>query len=259
MNNKKIMSKKNYAIVGFLLGLFFLSGFQIIPSGEVGFISNFGVINPKTKNPGMAYAVPFLQTLKTINIQKTSYNEEMNVFSLDGQRINIAGVVNFNASQANAAKALIEYGSTENIKKSHLKPSVDSTVRQVLNQYTMNDVLAKQADIAEEIETRLKKLFNEAGYINYDGFQISNISVDPDVQTAIEQTAIAKQKDVQQSYLLKVSEKQAQINANNSKGLTPELVKLETARTIAKAWDGKGIVPNATLMTGEAAVTAPTK
>jgi regulator of protease activity HflC (stomatin/prohibitin superfamily) len=250
---------KSISFVTILLVFALFSGIKFIPTGEIGFTSSLGVINTETREPGATYVFPIFQNLRTINVQRASYNESMTVLSEDSQKINVVGVVNYNLNKSKAAESLTVYGSVENLLKSHLNPTVDTTVRQILNKYSMNEILANQGRISSEIQTQLTKIFTEAGFITFDQFQISAITVDEDVQRSIEQTAIAKQRDIQQEFLLKVSEKQAQINANNSKGLTPDLVKLQATRSIVEKWNGQGIIPNSTLLDGTPAVTAPTK
>ncbi|MBD2201581.1 prohibitin family protein [Calothrix sp. FACHB-1219] len=227
-------------LVGSILALLIWFGSVIIvQSGEVGVVYHFGKVSQETLSPGLNFAIPFITSVKSLDV-KTQADEELFVtLSKDGQEIKVAATATYNNNPLVAADTAIHIGLENSlIKKIALQPKLLSTVKTVIAEYTMNDIISNQAGISEEIEQRIIKELESQPNIILTAINVTGISLDPQVQQSIENKVIASQKKEQ----AKIDNETAQITAQTNKVLADSLSPILVQQQAIEKWSGQSSV-----------------
>jgi hypothetical protein len=111
----------------------------------------------------------------------------------------------------------------------------------------LDDTQAYGIGLADAVEAELRQRLSDEKIGNIskgdiaivDSFNITGFVLDPQVQEAIERTAISKQSLQTAQNDVEVAKLQALRNAELQKGLTPEILMNDAI----KKWDGSGIPP----------------
>lgn len=218
-----------------------LSSIQAVPSGSVGFVSTFNVINPATRSPGITFIIPLIQNLKLINVQQVTVPEEFHVQTLDKQVITVNGTAIYNINPSNAATTAINIGTdADKIKQNAFQPQFLATVKQEVSIHNMDEAIGLQGQIASTIEKKLKAKLDAAGVIKFDSFNLTGFKPSDDVQNAIEQVQVALQRKKQAETDLETAKITAQSNEVLSKSISPALNQHQAI----EKWDGKTQVFN---------------
>jgi regulator of protease activity HflC (stomatin/prohibitin superfamily) len=233
-----------------------LTSMHTVPSGSVGFVSTFNVINPETRGPGVTFTIPFVQEIKTINVQQVTVPEEFHVQTLDKQVITVTGTAIYNINPNNAATTAINIGTDANkIKQNAFQSQFLATVKQEVAIYNMDDAIGKQEQIGLDIEKKLRARLNKTGTIKFDSFNLTGFKPSDDVQEAIEQTQVALQRKKQADTDLETAKITAQANKILSDSISPAL---NQQKAIEK-WNGQSQVFNVNGSAGNTSVILPSK
>ncbi len=261
-----------------LLLLFLMRPFVIINSGEVGIKVTMGKFDPTPLNPGLHFYIPMIEKVIPVNtkIRLITYSDKesaavggdsMNsgysskggdgyegglkvnpsiaVLDKRGLTVNIDIAVQYQLRAAAAPATISQWGSSweEKIINSKLR----EVVRDVVGQYTAEQLPEMRNDIAKAIQTKLavkmEALPNDPVILS--SVELRNIVLPQKIKDQIERVQIAKQ-DVTIAEQQKEKAKQladkvtiesiAQANANKviAESLSPQLVQLEQIKTQGK-------------------------
>jgi hypothetical protein len=133
------------------------------------------------------------------------------------------------------------------VKDKIVQPILLSVIKQVASQSTMTELIANQGKFSDNVEIELRQRLTtekigelpKGDLAIVDSFNITGFVLDPQVQEAIEKTAISKQSLQTATNDVEVAKLQAQRNAELQKGLTQEILMNDAI----KKWDGSGIPP----------------
>ena len=232
------------------------SSVHTVPSGSVGFVSTFNVINTETRSPGVTFTIPFIQDLKTINVQQVTVAEEFHVQTSDNQVITVTGTAIYNVNPKNASITATNIGTdAEKIRANALQSQLLAVTKQIVNTRDMDTAISEQGKIADEIQAKLKAKLDKAGTIEFDALNITGFKPSDDVQEAIEQRQVALQKKQQALTDLETAKITAQSNEVLSKSITPALIQQEAV----KKWNGQSQVFNVNGGGGNTSVILPNK
>ena len=232
------------------------SSVHTVPSGSVGFVSTFDVINPETRGPGVTFTLPIVQEIKTINVQQVTVPEEFSVQTKDKQVIKVTGTAIYNINPDNAATTAINIGTNaDKIKANAFQPQLLATVKQAVAKYDMDAAIGEQEVIGANIEATLKTKLNKTGTIKFDSFNLTGFTPSEDVQNAIEQTQVALQRKKQADTDLETAKVTAQANKILSDSISPTL---NQQKAIEK-WNGQSQVFNVNGSGGNTSVILPSK
>ena len=125
-------------------------------------------------------------------VQKTTI--ELPCFSSDIQEVNTVYTVNYQISKTNAQNLYRDVG-TEYLD-TVVNPTIQETVKTIIARYTAEDLIAKRAEVAVEIETLLTT--NLAKYnIDVSSTAIENMDFTDSFTQAVEAKAVAAQQKLQ--------------------------------------------------------------
>jgi regulator of protease activity HflC (stomatin/prohibitin superfamily) len=225
-----------------------LTGCTSVPSGSVGVKTVWGVAQSQPVSPGLQWQTPLADYITTYDSRTQTVPEEFAALTKDGQSVKITGVLNY---RINALHAPLIYSDVSQdvagVKDKVVQPILLSVIKQVASQSTMTELIAGQLKFSDSVETELRSRLTDEKIGNIpkgdiaivDSFNITGFVLDPNVQEAIEKTAISRQLLQTATNDVEVAKLQAQRNAELQKGLTAEILLNDAI----KKWDGSGIPP----------------
>jgi len=264
--------------------------FTIINSGEVGIKINTGKFEETPLKAGLHFFIPMLQKIIPVNtrIRLITYsnvntsalgdnyrgfegglrrNPAITVLDKRGLTVNIDIAVQYRLKPESAPATIEKWGSSWEEKIINSK--VREVVRDVVGQYTAEQLPEMRNQIAAAIEVKVKESVNSLSNkpVVLESVELRNINLPPKIKDQIERVQIAKQdvtiaeqekekakqqaqsaaevaKGVAQKNRIEAqgeadkirieAESQAKANKLISSSLTPELLQLEQIKTQGK-------------------------
>jgi len=292
-NNSNGMGKAMSWVVGaVVVGTMFvaLKPFAIINSGEVGILVKTGKFDQQPLSAGLHFYIPILQKIIPVNtrIRLITYsnvstgaigdsyrgfegglrrNPAISVLDKRGLTVNIDIAVQYRLKAETAPATIEKWGSSWEEKIINSK--VREVVRDVVGQYTAEQLPEMRNEIAAAIETKVKDSVDTLPNkpVILTSVELRTINLPPKIKDQIERVQIAKQdvtiaeqqKEKAKQQAQKAAEiakgeaernrieaqgeadkirieaeEQSKANRLISESLTPELLKLEQIKTQAK-------------------------
>ena len=182
-------------IAGVVLGLLltFFGCISSVDTGHVGIVRTFGRVEDYTFDAGFHLKAPWQSVTKMDNrVQKTTI--ELPCFSSDIQEVNTTYTVNYQISKTNAQNLYRDVGT--GYLETVVNPTIQETVKTIIAKYTAEDLIAKRAEVAAEIEALLTT--NLARYnIDVSSTAIENMDFTDSFTAAVEAKAVATQQKLQ--------------------------------------------------------------
>lgn len=166
-----------------------LMSFTTVKSGERGVVLNWGAFNGQTFEPGLHFKVPFVQSVRKMNVQTQAMEiQKSEAYSHDLQVVDIHSVINYNIDSSSVGTVYVQY---PDFQVNILAPNLEASIKQTIAKYTAEELLSKRAEVQGEIETALKtsvpKQFTVTKYA------LVNESFSPEFEKAIESKQVAQQ------------------------------------------------------------------
>lgn len=222
-----------------LIALLLANPVRIVDSGNVGVIYRFGRVSQEVLQPGFNLVVPMITTVKSLDVKTQAAPEEFTALSRDGQQIKVTATATYNNNPNEAAKTANHIGlDNDKIKAIALQPKLLATVKSIIAKYSMEQVIANQSGISEEIEQSIINELATQPTIELTSINVTGIVLDPEVQQSIENKIIASQKKEQAKIDNETAQIQAETNKTLANSLSPMLVQQEA---VAK-WNGQSSV-----------------
>jgi len=277
-------------IIAIALAMFILKPFTIINSGEVGIKINTGKFEAKPLSAGLHFFIPVFQKIIPVNtrIRLITYsnvntgalgdnyrglegglrrNPAITVLDKRGLTVNIDIAVQYRLKAEQAPATIEKWGSSWEEKIINSK--VREVVRDVVGQYTAEQLPEMRNEIAASIEVKVKESVDalENQPVVLESVELRTINLPPKIKDQIEKVQIAKQdvtiaiqekaKAIQQALraaevakgeaeknrieaqgeadkIRIEAEEQAKANILISRSLTRELLELEQIKTQGK-------------------------
>jgi regulator of protease activity HflC (stomatin/prohibitin superfamily) len=182
-------------VCGIALGVF-LTGLGCIASvdtGHVGIVKTFGKVEDYTFDSGFHIKAPWNSVTQMDNrVQKTTV--ELPCFSSDIQEVNTVYTVNYQISKTNAQNLYRDVGT--GYLETVVNPTIQETVKTIIARYTAEDLIAKRAEVAVEIETLLTTNLQKYN-IDVTSTAIENMDFTDSFTAAVEAKAVAAQQKLQ--------------------------------------------------------------
>ena len=234
------MKSARFFVPLLLLFVFLISGCTIVESGNVGIVSSFGKVQAEPVAPGISFVFPGLRDISQLSIRTIALPEEFTSLTKDSQKIIVAATATFAIAPEAAPQAYIQIGrNIQTIQATVVQPVLLSAVKNVISQYAMTFIIENQATVATEIKADIIKQLQQAGYINFQDFNVTGFILDPDVQKAVEQKQIA----IQEQERKKTELVTAGIEAERLKTLDSALTERILMKQAIDKWNGNSLVP----------------
>ena len=204
------------AIIAIAFGMFVLKPFTIINSGEVGIKINTGKFEQKPLDAGLHFFIPVLQKIIPVNtrIRLITYsnvstgalgdsyrgfegglrrNPAISVLDKRGLTVNIDIAVQYRLKSESAPATIEKWGSSWEEKIINSK--VREVVRDVVGQYTAEQLPEMRNQIASAIETKVKESVDQldGAPVILESVELRTINLPTKIKDQIERVQIAKQ------------------------------------------------------------------
>jgi regulator of protease activity HflC (stomatin/prohibitin superfamily) len=164
-----------------------------VDTGHVGIVRTFGKVENYTFDSGMHFKAPWNSVIQMDNrVQKTTI--ELPCFSSDIQEVNTVYTVNYQISKTNAQNLYRDVGT--GYLETVVNPTIQETVKTVIARYTAEDLIAKRAEVAVEIENLLTTNLQKYN-IDVASTAIENMDFTDSFTAAVEAKAVAAQNKLQ--------------------------------------------------------------
>ncbi len=244
MKHVKMIAK---VILALVVVLFLLGTFTIVDSGTRGLKFTMGELDDNELNEGVAFKVPFVQTIRTLSIQPQVLNTKILVddngaITSDNQTVGADITVFYRYQTGKLAHMYREYG-TRQIEEIVRKATLES-LKQVLGAYTIFNVAIKQNEISMEFKKALTATLTaypveltEAKITNYDWSDV----FDKQIEETMERAQQVKRTEQELLITANTAEKQVK-EAESSKRATILAAEaaFEKAKLLAKAKEAEG-------------------
>jgi regulator of protease activity HflC (stomatin/prohibitin superfamily) len=222
----------------------FFSALEVIGTGKVGVVTQYGKVTGRELTEGASWIVPFAQGV-TVYDTKVQKNE---VGSLAGatkdlQDVNGTIVLNYQLNRGSVSKLHQTVGKDYEDKL--VSPAIQEVFKASVAKYNASELVTNRQTVKKNISDGLSDRLKKYG-INVNDVSITNFAFSAAFNRAIEQTQVASQevaKARQEAERAKVdAEKkitQAQAQAESyrlqQQAITPELLQKQWI----EKWDGK--------------------
>jgi regulator of protease activity HflC (stomatin/prohibitin superfamily) len=225
---KKGMLGSIILAVIFIIGLItFFTCMERVPAGYVGVVYNMNggvdgeilqqgwhIVSPTKKVT--TYSIGIEQSYLTAEDKGDSPKDEsFNIPTSDGKtvKVNLEFSYRFDADKVADTFVQFKGRSGEDIKNTFIKPKIIAWTQEVSANYPVTDIFGDQrTKINAELDTYLKDKFEPYGIV-IDTVNFTDISVDDETATAIQEKVTAQQK----LELAKIEAETALVNANKDK------------------------------------------
>lgn len=236
MKPQNVTSKTVIIIVAGVIGVIvlvsaFFGSFVIVPSGYVGVVTTFGKVTSEIQ-PGFQWKLPFVQSVVQMNVQIQKEQSDAGAATHDLQSVNSTVALNYHLDHAQVSNVYVNLSADYSDRI--ISPTVQEAVKVVTARYDASDLLAKRAQVADDITKLLIDKLQPRGII-VDQVSIVHFQFSDAFNQSIEQKQVAQQQAEQAQYDLQTANLKAQANQVQQAALTPDILEQQA---IAK-WDGK--------------------
>jgi regulator of protease activity HflC (stomatin/prohibitin superfamily) len=230
--------------IALIAAIFAISAFKpfiIINSGEVGIKVNTGKFDPKPLGAGLHFYVPVFQKIIPVNtrIRLITYSNEENTELGDGYRsfegglkrnpaisvldkrgltVNIDLAVQYHLKAQSAPATIEKWG--DSWEEKIINSKVREVVRDVVGQYTAEQLPEMRNQIASAIETKVKESVDLIADkpVELTSVELRTINLPEKIKNQIERVQIAKQEVTIAEQQKEQSKQEAQRKAEIAKG-----------------------------------------
>ncbi|MBR3958688.1 MAG: prohibitin family protein [Bacteroidales bacterium] len=248
MKSIKEMSLGQIALLSLLCLLLLItvfSSFYTIKSTERGVLSTFGKISPNVIEDGLHVKIPFIQTVKKVNIQQKKFDGKENSYTRDVQTSEVQYTINYDLVRENVNNLIRNVG--DDYHNRVVVPFIRSAMKEAFGNFAATEIVENRDAVRREIENTLRRTLDSNYFLNIQ-FQLVDIDFDDDFENAIKEKQVAEQQALKaKNVTIQIEEqaKQTKIRAEadaeairiKAKALesNPKLVEYEAVQK----WDGK--------------------
>lgn len=233
------------ALLALLVVITVFSSFYTIKSTERGVLSTFGKISPGVIDDGLHVKIPFIQTVKKVNVQQKKFDGKENSYTRDVQTSEVQYTINYELVRENVNNLIKNVG--DDYHNRIVVPFIRSAMKEAFGNFAATEIVENRDAVRREIESTLRRTLDSNYFLNIQ-FQLVDIDFDDDFENAIKEKQVAEQQALKaKNVTIQIEEqaKQTKIRAEadaeairiKAKALesNPKLVEYEAVQK----WDGK--------------------
>ena len=244
-DNKQIARYMLWGVVILLAVMVFFSSFYTIRSTERGVLATFGKMSDDVIGDGLHMKIPFIQTIKRVNVQQKKFDGKENSYTRDVQTSEVEYTINYDLVRENVSKLMKNVG--DDYHNRIVVPFIRSAMKESFGNFAATEIVENRDAVRREIEQTLRQTLDSNYFMNIQ-FQLVDIDFDDDFETAIKEKQVAEQNALKaKNVTIQVEEQakqtkiraQAEAEAMSIKAAAlesnPKLVNYEAVQK----WDGK--------------------
>ena len=233
------------ALLAMIVVITVFSSFYTIKSTERGVLSTFGKISPGVIDDGLHVKIPFIQTIKKVNVQQKKFDGKENSYTRDVQTSEVQYTINYDLVRENVNNLIKNVG--DDYHNRIVVPFIRSAMKEAFGNFAATEIVENRDAVRREIENTLRHTLDSNYFLNIQ-FQLVDIDFDDDFENAIKEKQVAEQQALKaKNVTIQIEEqaKQTKIRAEadaeairiKAKALesNPKLVEYEAVQR----WDGK--------------------
>ena len=233
------------ALLALIVVITLFSSFYTIKSTERGVLSTFGKISPGVIDDGLHVKIPFIQTVKKVNVQQKKFDGKENSYTRDVQTSEVQYTINYELVRENVNNLIKNVG--DDYHNRIVVPFIRSAMKEAFGNFAATEIVENRDAVRREIESTLRHTLDSNYFLNIQ-FQLVDIDFDDDFENAIKEKQVAEQQALKaKNVTIQIEEqaKQTKIRAEadaeairiKAKALesNPKLVEYEAVQK----WDGK--------------------
>lgn len=233
------------ALLALVVVITVFSSFYTIKSTERGVLSTFGKISPGVIDDGLHVKIPFIQTVKKVNVQQKKFDGKENSYTRDVQTSEVQYTINYELVRENVNNLIKNVG--DDYHNRIVVPFIRSAMKEAFGNFAATEIVENRDAVRREIESTLRCTLDSNYFLNIQ-FQLVDIDFDDDFENAIKEKQVAEQQALKaKNVTIQIEEqaKQTKIRAEadaeairiKAKALesNPKLVEYEAVQK----WDGK--------------------
>ena len=233
------------ALLALVVVITVFSSFYTIKSTERGVLSTFGKISPGVIDDGLHVKIPFIQTVKKVNVQQKKFDGKENSYTRDVQTSEVQYTINYDLVRENVNNLIKNVG--DDYHNRIVVPFIRSAMKEAFGNFAATEIVENRDAVRREIESTLRRTLDSNYFLNIQ-FQLVDIDFDDDFENAIKEKQVAEQQALKaKNVTIQIEEqaKQTKIRAEadaeairiKAKALesNPKLVEYEAVQK----WDGK--------------------
>ena len=175
------------AIIGIVLAIVLVlivstSALIIINEGTVGVKYRFGKIVATDLEPGVHFVLPFIETVKKVDVTEQIFVMDVSTYTRDTQTVDSLDIqVNYYYSKADL-DTLIRSIGIKNVEPKLIMPNLTSVLKNEVGKYKAEELIANRSQLEMDIQQSLSDKLTSYGLI------ISRVAIqDIEFESAFEQ------------------------------------------------------------------------
>ena len=178
-------------VVGIILVLIIATisrSIAVIEPGYTGIQIRLGKVIRANLTPGFYFTIPYIDSMKRINMRILKAEIETTAFSMDLQTVQIGVAINYKIE--NALKLYQTVGL--DFERVIIDPFTQESVKAILAKYTAEDLIRYRHEAKAKVYVELKKRLATLSIFLVD-FNFIHLDFSPDFIKAVEEKQIAEQ------------------------------------------------------------------
>ncbi|MBQ8958376.1 MAG: prohibitin family protein [Bacteroidales bacterium] len=190
INNKKIGRYVIWSVLVFLAIIVLSSSFYTIRSSERGVLSTFGKMSDEVIEDGLHMKIPFIQTVKRVNVQQKKFDGKEDSYTRDVQTSEVEYTINYDLVRENVSKLMKNVG--DDYHNRIVVPFIRSAMKESFGNFAATEIVENRDAVRRQIEQQLRETLDSNYFMNVQ-FQLVNIDFDDDFENAIKEKQVAEQ------------------------------------------------------------------
>ena len=190
---KKVGRTAVIVVVLVLVAALASASFTVINEGYIGVKYQFGKIVDDSLSAGLNFKIPFVQTIRQVDVREQMYQMDANAYTKDTQTVEgIQTKLNYVYDRAELSNIIRNIG-INNVESKLLIPQMQSIVKNEIGQYKAEDLVQNRTVVQESIEDKLRESLGQSGIIVVS-FAIENLDFEDGFEEAIRAKVVAEQE-----------------------------------------------------------------
>lgn len=186
---------RSVVIVVLLAALIVLGSlsFAVIDEGYIGVKYQFGRIVDTSLGAGLNFKLPFVQSVRTVDIREQMYEMNTSAYTKDTQTVeNLQVKLNYIYDRALIGDLIRNVG-VQNVETKLIIPQMQSTMKNAIGQVRAEDLVQNRAAVQENIEETLRDSLGRSGIVVVS-FAMENLDFEDGFEETIRAKVAAEQQ-----------------------------------------------------------------
>ncbi|GBO51583.1 hypothetical protein APA_547 [Pseudanabaena sp. lw0831] len=192
------LNKKHYwfgGIIFLALTVVLPKSFAVVNAGERGILVSFNKSQEVVLNEGTHPIVPFISSVRIVNIRIQRTDIEGTARTKDLQRITTKVTLNWQIPPDKIQQVYQQFGNNEELVSRIIAPVLEEIVKASIPARSLEKNLIERTELKRELETKAKQRLESYGLVITD-LSVLNVTASDEFTRATEDKQIAEQKAI---------------------------------------------------------------